>query len=71
MPRRKKESKPKKIAREFGELVMACWELSPKWTIAFWAFIGVSIYDQARIFFMGHGTVYHLYVAVKSVWHLL
>ena len=66
MPR-KHEGKFKRIGREFAELLQACWELSPRWTIVFWLFIGISAYDQVRIFPRGYGTFHKIYVLVLEL----
>jgi hypothetical protein len=65
--RKLKEGKFKRVGREFAELLQACWQLSPKWTVVFWLYIGISAYDGVRIFIMGHGTFFHLWKIIEII----
>lgn len=65
------KKKKLRIGKELMDLIRACWEFSPKFTIVGLLFITISVYDQIRIFPRGYGSFYKLWSLIKAIWNYL
>lgn len=56
------------IHTELKDLLLACWQRSPRLTLIIGTFIVVGFYDEIHGFITHHGTAYHLW---ESIHHLV